>query len=98
MFIAIGIIDTANSCFRSKDRATTGTMIHDDSGVGRHLLLFGKTALWAGNDSVQLDHFYQTIMVSEKAIDLNLFQEATRHRVPVLEPSLNPGMDRDLLL
>jgi hypothetical protein len=48
VFICIRAIDTTNSCFGAKYGAATGALIENDSSIGRHLLGFGKPALWTG--------------------------------------------------
>jgi hypothetical protein len=76
--------DTTNACFGTKDRATTGALVKDDSNIRRHWLGFRKPALRAGDDGGIFDHGFsdaqvhklQAVLLAAAAIeaDLGFFQ------------------------
>jgi hypothetical protein len=55
VFIRVGAIDTANSFLRTQYRATTGTLIKDDSGISWHLLRLRKSTLRTGNHDIEFN-------------------------------------------
>jgi len=55
MLVGKGAVYTANAPFWMKYRTASGALIVDDSGIRRHFLRFGKPAMRAGDDRVQVD-------------------------------------------
>ena len=59
-----GAKHTTGTHQRAEDCTTTGALIEHDSGVGRHLLLPGKPALWTGNDRLEFCGHFRAYVTS----------------------------------
>ncbi len=66
-----------------KNGAAIGTLIKNDSGIGRHLFRFSKPALWTGDDGSRFNHSCSIVKLQVVIGRIICSNEIAPFRVPL---------------